>query len=158
MNKKKISIIIGIIIILIDQITKIILANKNIIIIPNILKFSYTENRGVAFGIGTGNIIIIILANIIILGIIIRFLKEKQEQINFKILFVLIMILSGGISNLIDRIFRGYVIDYIDINLFNFPNFNIADISITLGTITLIVIIIKSLFSKDENINIKEEK
>ena len=53
-----------------------------------------------------------------------------------------ILILSGSIGNLIDRVFRGYVIDFIDVNLFNFPNFNIADIAITLGIIYLIVLVI----------------
>lgn len=55
------------------------------------------------------------------------------------------MICGGGISNLIDRICRGHVIDYIDINkIINYPIFNIADISIALGIILLIIYIIKN--------------
>ena len=49
------------------------------------------------------------------------------------------MVISGGLSNLIDRIFRGHVVDYIDINqIFNYPVFNIADICVVIGAILLI--------------------
>ena len=147
-NKKVVLIILGISIILLDQITKAILSGKNLIIIPNILNFTYTENTGVAFGIGSNNLILIIISNIVVLGIIIRFIKERKEQVNFSILFSLVLILSGGIGNLIDRIVKGYVIDFIDVNLFNFPNFNVADISIIIGIGILLIVIIKSFFSK----------
>ena len=147
-NKKALLIILGIFIILLDQITKAILIGKNITIIPNILNFTYTENTGVAFGIGSSNLILIIIVNIVVLGIIIKFIKERKEQVNFSILISLILILSGGIGNLIDRIVRGYVIDFIDVNLFNFPNFNIADISICIGIISLIVILYKSILKE----------
>ena len=106
-NKKALLIILGIFIILLDQITKAILIEKNITIIPNILNFTYTENTGVAFGIGSSNLILIIIVNIVVLGIIIKFIKERKEQVNFSILISLILILSGGIGNLIDRIVRG---------------------------------------------------
>ena len=147
-NNKVVLIILGISIILLDQITKAILSGKNLIIIPNILNFTYTENTGVAFGIGSSNLILIIISNIVVLGIIIKFIKERKEQVNFSILFSLVLILSGGIGNLIDRIVKGYVIDFIDVNLFNFPNFNVADISIIIGIGILLIVIIKSFFSK----------
>lgn len=147
-NKKALLIILGIFIILLDQITKAILIGKNITIIPNILNFTYTENTGVAFGIGSSNLILIIIVNIVVLGIIIKFIKERKEQVNFSILISLILILSGGIGNLIDRIVRGYVIDFIDINVFNFPNFNIADISISIGIISLIFILCNSILKE----------
>lgn len=147
-NKKVVLIILGISIILLDQITKAILIGKNTTVIPNVLNFTYTENTGVAFGIGSNNLLFIIIVNIIVLGMIIKFIKEREEQVNFSILISLILILSGGIGNLIDRIVRGYVIDFIDINLFNFPNFNIADISICIGIISLIVILYKSILKE----------
>lgn len=147
-NKKALLIILGIFISLLDQITKVILIGRNITIIPNILNFTYTENTGVAFGIGSSNLILIIIVNIVVLGIIIKFIKERKEQVNFSILISLILILSGGIGNLIDRIVRGYVIDFIDVNLFNFPNFNIADISISIGIISLIFILCNSILKE----------
>ena len=147
MNRKHLIIIIGLIIILLDQITKILVINENIILIPNLLLFTYTQNTGTAFGIGSNNAIIIIILNIIVLGVIIKFLKERKDDVEMNIFISLILIASGGISNLIDRIFRGYVVDFIDVNFFNFPNFNVADISIIIGIGILLIVIIKSFFS-----------
>ena len=65
------------------------------------------------------------------------------------LLFVLL--LSGSIGNLIDRIFKGYVIDFIDINILDFPNFNIADISIVPGVIVLLYIILLKSTNDNEN-------
>ena len=83
---KKTTILLGILIIILDQITKILLVKKNITIIPRILNFTYTENIGLAFGIGANNILMIIIVNIVILGIIIKFLKERTAQINCSII------------------------------------------------------------------------
>ena len=131
--------IIGIVIVIIDQLSKILIINKKIPVIPNFLEFNYTQNTGGAFGIGRINFILII--SIIIIIVIIVFLIKENTKITNYIPFVLL--LSGSIGNLIDRIFRGYVIDFIDVNIFNFPNFNIADICIVLGIILLIINIIK---------------
>lgn len=132
--------IVGIIIIIIDQLSKMLIINKNISIIPNFLEFNYTQNTGGAFGIGKGNIILI-LSILIIIGTT-TFLIKKNKKITNYIPFVLII--SGSIGNLIDRVFRSFVIDFIDINLFSFPNFNIADISIVFGIFSLIYIILYS--------------
>lgn len=150
MNKKKILAVLFFIIIVIDQTTKIILIDKEISIIHGLLEFNYTENTGYAFGIGTNNILIVIILNIMILLCIIKLIKHKKESVYFPILIGLILTLAGGVSNLIDRIFRGYVIDFIDVNVLNYPNFNIADISIVIGIFLLIIFIIKSLFKKEE--------
>ncbi len=154
MNKKKIiSIVIGIAIIVLDQLTKMALINKNITLIPNLMEFTYTKNTGAAFGIGSNNIIMVIIVNVIILGFIIKFLKDNSKKVDFSIIVSLVLILSGAIGNLIDRLFRGFVIDFIDINVFNFPNFNIADIAIVLGIFVLIIVITKSIIMEN-----KEEK
>ena len=146
-NKIKIIFyIVFVLIILIDQIAKLLIIQKNVIVIPNFLNLTYTQNTGVAFGILPNNLILIISANIVVLGLIIKFLRENKETMNYPVIISLMLILSGGVSNLIDRIFRGYVIDFIDINLFNFPVFNIADIFVTIGVLIFIVIIIKQLF------------
>lgn len=80
------------------------------------------------------------------------FLIKNYKKISTLEKIFLIMIISGGTSNLIDRIFRGYVIDYIDINqIFKYPIFNIADISIVLGVTLLILYIITKTIKKQEN-------
>lgn len=134
--------IIGIVLVIIDQLLKILMINKEFIIIPNLLKFSYVENTNGAFGIGT-KYIVLLFSIIIIAGIIIYLLKENKKINNY---IPYILILFGSIGNLIDRIFRGYVIDFININIFNFPTFNLADIAIVLGISLLIIEIIKTNF------------
>lgn len=126
--------IIFIIIVIIDQITKLLLINSDITIIPNILNFSYIENTGAAFGMFDKQIVLV--ANIIIItAICIYWIKSKKNNIK-NIAFVLII--SGSIGNLADRLFRGYVIDFIKITIFdNLPIFNIADISIVVGIFIL---------------------
>lgn len=153
-NKKNLSLIIlGIFIVAIDRITKLLLINKEITIIPNFLNFTYTENNGVAFGIASNNTILIVLMNVIILAIIIKFLRDRFSKTNYIIILSLIMILAGGVGNLIDRIAMGYVIDFINVNILNFPVFNVADISITLGVIMIMIILVRSLFEKEVNID-----
>ena len=139
--------IIGTIIVIIDQLSKFLVIDKNISIIPNFIEFNYTQNTGGAFGIGRINFILII-SIIIIIGIIVFLIKENTKITNY-IPFVLL--LSGSIGNLIDRIFKGYVIDFIDINILDFPNFNIADISIVSGVIVLLYIILLKSTNDNEN-------
>lgn len=139
--------IIGIVIVIIDQLSKMLIINKKIPVIPNFLEFNYTQNTGGAFGIGRINFILIISV-LIIIGIIVFLIKENKRITNY-IPFVLL--LSGSIGNLIDRFFRGYVIDFIDINILDFPNFNIADISIVFGVIVLLYIILLKSTNDNEN-------
>ena len=145
MKKKIILAVVSILIIMLDQISKLIMIDKNINILPQVLSFSYTQNTGVAFGLISNNIIFVIIFNIVILGIIIKFLKENNESIDYTVLVSLILILSGGIGNLIDRILKGYVVDFIKFDFINFPIFNVADISITLGIFILVIIIVKQM-------------
>lgn len=139
-EKKKLWIIIGIILILLvlDQGTKMFFQGRETEIIPGIMKSTPVENRGGAFGIGQNNTTTFIITNIIVLGIIIRFLILQEHQMDKKTTGALCLILAGGFSNLIDRIFRGYVMDFMDISsIFSFPKFNLADIYITIGWVCL---------------------
>ena len=140
-----IIIVLFIILLLLDQITKIIFTNNNIEIIPHILKFTYTENTGGAFGIGNGNILTFVFTNIIVLGIIVKFMINQKENLDNITYIILTAILAGGVGNLIDRLFRGHVVDFIDITgLINFPKFNLADIYIVCGWIFLAFIFAKN--------------
>ena len=130
--------IIGTAIIIVDQLSKILIINKNVSIIPNFLEFNYTQNIGGAFGIGRINFILII-SILIIIGIIVFLIKENKKITNY---MPFTLILSGSVGNLIDRLFRGYVIDFIDVNVLNFPNFNIADMCIVFGIVILLYIIL----------------
>ncbi|MGN1301978.1 MAG: signal peptidase II [Clostridia bacterium] len=94
----------------------------------------------------------IIIANIAIICILLYFLIKRYKNISNLIKVSLIMIISGGLSNLIDRLSRGYVVDYIDINqIFDYPVFNIADICVVIGVILLVGYIIVNIIKKQEN-------
>lgn len=135
-NILKMGLIIFVILLVIDQISKIIAINTNvnITIIDNILNFKLIFNKGIAFGIGQGkNIGTFVVTNIIVLGIIIRFIWLQKERIDALTMCSLFIILAGGAGNFIDRLFRGQVVDFIEVfpNI-HFPIFNIADICIVI--------------------------
>ena len=136
-----------VIIVIIDQTIKFgfvqYWGNTDITVINNALNITYVENQGMAFGIGLGSRITIILMNVTVITLIIYFIISRKEQLDMTILTSLSLILAGGIANLIDRIFRGYVIDYINVlPQTSFPVFNISDICIDAGAILLGITIV----------------
>lgn len=144
-----------IVLILIDQILKFIIEiNKQklpINIINNYLRIAYCENIGIAFGLASTNIMIFIICSIVILGIIGKLIINKNSRIEYKTKFILGLIMAGGTGNLIDRIVRGYVIDYIDISeLINFPVFNLADILICIGVIAIGISMMITITNNEE--------
>lgn len=137
----KIGLIILAILLIIDQVTKIIAINTNVdvTIIKDIFNLKLVFNNGIAFGIGQGeDIATVIISNLIVLGIIIRFIILQKDRMDTVTMYGLFMILAGGFGNLIDRIFAGKVIDFIQIlPSTNFPIFNLADVYIVIGWIIL---------------------
>lgn len=143
--KKRNIIIFSIILIFIDQIIKYLVHNyiiSDIVIINNFFSITNLSNYGAAFGILSNNIYFLIFISLILIYFII---SEIRKNNNKWYIISLLMILGGALGNLIDRIFRGYVVDYLSFELFNisFPVFNFADMLITFGTIYLIYMIIK---------------
>lgn len=127
-----------ILLILVDQIIKFYIenTNENIDILNGFVKFTYSQNTGGAFGIWQNSLLSIVITNIIVLGIIIRFITINFDKIDWETRICLSLILAGGTSNFLDRIFRGYVVDFIDFNQYiSFPIFNLADICIVIGWI-----------------------
>ena len=141
--------ILVIVLITIDQLTKWYGINFNGVIIENILNFTYAKNTGGAFGIGGSNLFMVIISNVVVLGIIIRFMFIQKDRIDKKTDIFLCMVLAGGFSNLLDRTIRGYVVDFIQWfpNL-NLPLFNIADIFIVIGWLFLAMIVAKNTITE----------
>lgn len=132
----------GAIFFIIDQLLKkisLVNQNKNIQeIIPNILSFNFTPNYNISFSLPFGGNY---LSLIIILIIIALFLVAFSKKTNNNESLALNLIIIGAVSNLIDRLQYGYVVDYLDLRWFTV--FNLADVMISLSTIYLIIITLK---------------
>ena len=145
---KKRILIITTIVLFLDQISKSIIEsylklNEKIDLIPNFFSFNYTNNYGGAWSILNNKVSLLIIITIIILVIIYRYMNTFKNNMRNGLAFGL---LFGGITgNLIDRLFLGYVRDFISFKIFNydFPIFNISDMAIVVGTFLLIIAIIK---------------
>ena len=136
----KIAIIVCVIIIAIDQLSKVLISN----FVPETVGNEYfsieiTKNTGMAFGFNSGNTKNIVLSTFVIF-IMITFIKNQRNQLDEKTLVAISMVVGGGISNIIDRIFRGGVFDFIKI-LF-IPNFNVADLCICTGWLLLVIFLV----------------
>ena len=127
--------------------------NSSIILIPHVLNLTYVQNTGAAFGIGSDSTSMFVAVNVVIIGLITYFIFSKREELSKLILIALHLILAGGISNLIDRIVRGFVIDYIDISpLIKYPVFNLADIFVVVGCLIVVISLVKDKVIKKKNI------
>ena len=124
-------------IIIIDQIVKFLVVNINLDIIPGFLSFTYRENIGVAFSLGEATPMLVLIIHILLVLSITIFMIKYNKRIKDQIPFILM--LAGGLGNLIDRLFRGHVVDFINFKGLRFPVFNIADIFVVLGCIILII-------------------
>ena len=144
MEKKKI-IIIGIILGVIDQIIKFIVDQKialsaNIKIIKNFFYIAKVYNQGASWSIMQGQRIILIILGILFLFVIFKFMDDFKKGNKLNIISFS-LIIGGLLGNLVDRIFRGYVIDYLNFYIFkyDFPVFNFADCLIVVGVIILLI-------------------
>jgi len=110
-------------------------------VIENIFHLTYVENRGAAFGMLQNNqIIFVIVASIAtIVGL---YYLYTNKDLNFMAKASIILILSGAIGNLIDRVRLGFVVDYFDFRIFWQYVFNVADVFVVVGTILLCTYII----------------
>ena len=148
-----------------DQYSKILAINhlKNkepIVIFKGIFELLYVENKGAAYGMLAGKIslfviITFILVPLIIYGIfkitsIIEFFGDKVNVLTFKILQIdMVLVLAGAIGNFIDRVTKGYVVDYFYFKLIDFPVFNVADCYITVSVVVMLIICFFGLKEKE---------
>lgn len=118
----------------------------------DILHLHYIQNTGSAFSSFAGQTVLLLIVSGIGIGVCTYLLVNKAK--NRPLLFwSLTMILGGAVGNLIDRIFRhGAVVDYLDVQLFNFAIFNFADCFITVGTAVLAVYILFFMEKDDKRL------
>ena len=135
----------------IDQLSKILalkyLKNvESIPIIQNMFHLTYVENRGAAFGMFQNNQIVFIIVAVVASIVGLYYIYKKKLNLLGNISIVLII--SGAIGNLIDRVRLGFVVDYFDFRFIWDYVFNVADIFVVVGTILLCIYII--VFEKDK--------
>lgn len=152
-----ILLIIFLLVLLADQYSKLLVQQDMIIgqsipIIQRIFHFTYVQNTGGAFGILRGRTNLFIVVSIMVILFIVYFmLKEEKKDTFIKIVFS--GVLGGAISNLIDRMRLGYVVDFIDFQVW--PVFNIADSAISVG---LVLLLLRLFFRKEKPLVSKRQE
>lgn len=131
----------------IDQWTKwlavtILKKNGEVVLWKDVFVLQYLENHGAAFGmLQNQRIFLLLLTSIIFIGLIIFYVKIPDSK-RFRYLQALCIILAAGaVGNMLDRFFRGYVVDFLYFKLINFPIFNVADCYVVVATILAALLI-----------------
>ena len=119
-------------------------ADRIVSVIDGVFEFRYAENPGVAFSMLEGQRWFFIPITLLISGCIVALLLRSPLRRYRLFHITCVLILSGAIGNLIDRIVYGYVIDFLYFRLIDFPIFNVADCYVTIGAILLCIYELKA--------------
>ena len=140
-----IMIILIVVFLVIDIVSKLVISNlmdvyDSIVVIKNFFNITYVHNTGAAWSLFAGRTWLLVILSLIIISFINIYIyknkpKNKFEKIGYS------LVLGGAIGNFIDRIVYGYVIDFLDFNIFgyDYPIFNLADTFIVVGVIILCI-------------------
>lgn len=146
MNKK--TYVIAIFILLFDQISKSLIEiyfklNESFVIVKDFFNITVAHNTGGAWSILNNHSYLFIIFSVVALIVLIRFMFQFKNNLRNNIAFACTV--AGIMSNLADRLFLGYVRDFLDFKIlgYDYPIFNIADIAIVVGVLLLIVAIFK---------------
>ena len=130
-----------------DQAVKVLVLRtmkyQDIPVLGNILHFTYAENTGAAFSLLQGKIWLLSAATAVMVSVCLFLLLIRRFDSKL-CNTALVLIVSGGIGNLIDRVFRHYVVDFIYFKFINFADFNIADSYVVIGGALLCLYLILS--------------
>ena len=145
-------IILTILVILVDffskyMVSKLMTVNETINLIDNFFRITYVKNTGAAFSIFSNNTILVIIISVVVIGFLLFYIyknkgNNKLENVSYA------FILGGAISNLIDRLVYGYVIDFLDFEILSYdaPIFNLADTFIVIGVILFLIHTLRSRY------------
>ncbi len=144
----------------IDQIIKFIVLKHlepigSITVIDKVLSLTYVENTGAAFGSFSGytRVLSVFTALVLIVGLIYLLSGKIRSKVVY---WGLTLIIAGGAANLIDRVGRHFVIDYIDPLFVKFAVFNFADILVTVGAFVVIIYLLYEIIRDSKNAKVKE--
>ena len=126
----------------------IILQNGYMLAENPVFDITYVQNQGAAFNLFDGYKVFLIAFSFAAFGTLMFFAIKHVTKISVVGLFFISLLLSGIFNNMCERLFFGYVRDYIKLNFINFPVFNISDIFINIGVFGLIFIILKNNYFK----------
>lgn len=127
----------------VDQLIKFAVLNSSLVsgevstVIDGFLQWRYVENTGAAFSLFTGKtaLLSVFTAVVLLVGFYLIIAKKIKSKVA---LASVVMLMGGGLGNLIDRIFRHFVVDYIEVLFIDFPVFNFADCFVTVGEFLLV--------------------
>lgn len=146
--------------VVLDQVTKILAVKylmpvDTVPIIKNVLHLTYLENTGAAFGsLKNSRWVFLAVSTFAIIALVFYMFRFKPK--NRVLSAGLAFIIGGGIGNMIDRLAKGYVVDFVDFRLINFAVFNVADSFVCVGAALVIIYIF--FFAEKEDKNAKNEK
>lgn len=155
-------IIMIIVCVLLDQFTKSLAVahlkgQESISIIKGVFELHYLENKGAAFGMMQNMQIFFMIGAIVIICVVAFFWQRIPfEKKYLPLRIVGVLIISGAIGNMIDRIIHNYVVDFFYFSLIDFPIFNVADIYVTVACALFAIVIL--FYYKEEDLTFKKEK
>lgn len=137
-----------------DQFTKELartnLSTKTVVLIDEVLELKLLENYGAAFGILEGKqFLLIIEAVLVILLLVVWLCRIPMTAKYYKLVLLFDFIIAGGAGNMIDRIQKNTVTDFIYFKCIDFPIFNVADIYVTVSVILLVLLCIFAYKEED---------
>lgn len=150
-----ITLIIIAVLVAIDQLIKLLVIEHlepigSLTLIDGFIRLKYAENTGAAFGSFSGktSFLSIFTFVIIILALIYLFVKKRKMDVEY---VCVSLIIAGGLGNLVDRVFRGFVVDYIEPLFIDFAIFNFADILVTCSCIVLVIWLMYQIYREAKN-------
>lgn len=125
---------------------------ESVILLPEILELEYVENYGMAFGLLEGGRLLFVLFALVFLILAAYLIIHMPSGTKYGLIACCLTFMSSGAAgNCLDRMFYGYVVDYIYVSLIRFPVFNLADIFVVCGGITLMIILL--FFTEEEELS-----
>ncbi|MCR5791787.1 MAG: signal peptidase II [Lachnospiraceae bacterium] len=136
------------VLVLVDQLTKYLVRlhmsdYKPIPLIKDVFELQYLENRGAAFGVLQNKIPVFLVVTVIVLCAVIWLMAKIPAKKKYFFLDAsLLLIVSGAVGNMIDRVYFGFVTDFFYFKLIDFPVFNVADCYVTVSAVLLIILVV----------------
>lgn len=139
----------------IDQFTKFVVQSNFELyeskpVIDGVFAFTYIQNRGMAWGMFQGKIPVFLIFTSIFLILAFRIMYNVVDKKRYAMVkYMLVLLISGAIGNLIDRVKLGYVVDFFSFELIDFPVFNVADIYVVISMVSAMILLL-FVYSNEE--------